>query len=207
MGALFKGGLLAAFLLQVVALGVLEWSRRGQDLEVGKPLPFEILDGDGEVVDGLPSPCRVAFVCSTECPFFAALADSMSRIDFDTIPGNRRPLWLVSGDTEQALAWGQSHGIARENIRTLTPRSNGPFLPSTRGRIWFTPLRLLLDGSLQVRDARPSDVLPSQTEAADLCRSGGIAPRSLDEFRRYILQTGQARTTRHSTPASRSGEG
>ena len=64
------------------------------------------------------------------------------------------------------------------------------FRRSVYGDIWFTPMRLVLTPELSVRDARPSDELLGKMDLDSLCRFGGFAPRSLDDFRALVEPAG-----------------
>ena len=150
-------------------------------LEIGAPLPF-LIDPLGDPPGTmLHSDCQFGFACTTTCPACSRLATSLrpaGGLDPVEIPN-----WLLYGSPSEVQSWTESHGVPPGRVFRLGPRSRPPLGERTVGRIWFTPTRLILRGpDLEVRDARPSEVLPTATEVASLCESGGIAPQSLSEF-------------------------
>ncbi len=59
------------------------------------------------------------------------------------------------------------------------------------GRVWGTPMRLVLTPRLTVQDARPADSLLTREELDPLCRFGGIAPESHEVLRDLFSAEGQ----------------
>lgn len=74
---------------------------------------------------------------------------------------------------------------------SMTAKKMRFWQPSVLGDVWITPTRVVLTSELVVRDARPSDVIPSKGELERLCNNGGIAPQGLEDLRRLFGADGR----------------
>lgn len=150
-------------------------------LEIGATLPFRTEPLGDPLGTTARSDCRFGFVCTTTCPACSRLATRLgSAGGLDPV---ETPDWFVYGSRSEVRSWAEVHGVTPRRVFRLRPLSNLPLGRRTVGSIWFTPTRLILRGpDLEVRDARPSEALPSATEVARLCETGGIAPQSLSEL-------------------------
>lgn len=147
-------------------------------IEPGEALPFE-LRGPGKVSGTPPGPesprCRVAFICSPDCPWCARLAERVAEDDAqDSEPS--APLWFLLGDSATVRTWATTVGLRQVTVFSLAPRRAAFGRGSVFGHVWFTPTRLILTPELEVRDVRPSDEVPSRAELSDLCLGGLSSP-------------------------------
>jgi hypothetical protein len=127
--------------------------------------------------------CRIAFACTTRCPWCARLADKYATLIQDSLPAASRPLWLISGDSASALAWARAHGLPTTDVAAVLPYKASPFQRPVFGRIWVTPTRIVLSSGMVVRDARPADQLLTVEQLENICEYGGVAPQSIEELR------------------------
>jgi hypothetical protein len=159
-------------------------------LEVGMALPYEIrplapLADDRVDTEGRS--CHVAFVCTTECPYCAELATRVSGLTLG--PGAVRGAFFISHPDEEAVSrWAQDHGLDYSSVAQILPLRSGLF-SSVFGYVWGTPFRVIYDSEARIRDARPSDVIPSAIDFGRLCEDGGISPKSLEELQEYFADS------------------
>lgn len=179
-------GLAAVLLVQVALLGrVAAFSVNEVPLVVGERLPFVVSAWPRALTESPTEggACRIAFVCSSTCPFCARLAsryvDSLEAVT----PVHLRPIWLILGDSLGAARWAGEHGLVASQVHGLSPMARPGLERDVAGDIWFTPTRVVFTEWLVVRDARPSDELLSEGELSAFCTNGGAAPQSIEDMR------------------------
>jgi len=177
--AVFQGGLLAKE--QITGYRV-------ERFAVGEPLPFSINGPLEEGWVGHPSGgCIQAFVCTTNCPYCAKLARRYVDSLHETTAEALRPIWMILGDSAGAYAWAGEHNILRSQVVWTSPRVTEGVGRDVVGRVWFTPMRLVLTDSQTVKDARPADDLLDHDLLRTVCERGGAAPQSIDDMRELYL--------------------
>lgn len=158
-----------AFAVQVLWLvGRHHTSTREVDIRIGSQLPFEISLMDGEWA-GLSIPsagCAEAFLCTTTCAACRALA-------LDLAGGKGvDALWLLPGSWEEISRWASETGVELAKVGRLEPRKSA-WGGWVSGKIWFTPLRLVLSEALTVKDMWPAIDLLTQSEVEAKCAASG----------------------------------
>lgn len=181
------------------------------DLQVGEVLPFkerpivptESVPLAGRGLGGIG--CRVAFVCTTACRACGELARKQA-LERGVGGALDRSVFLVYGGWEEVVAWTRLQGLLPERVYQISPIRHGSLDRPIRGRLWFTPMRLITDSEGRVRDFRPSDEAPYEEELLQLCENGGISPRSLDEFVASLPAEQRVAIERDLVEARRRGE-
>lgn len=187
-------GLVFLLLLQGASLG----SRfflgvKKVPLRIGEEFPFAVSGWESEISSGPPGsgPCRTAFIVSTHCPFCSRLAAHYAdKLRADT-PEDLRPSWFVLADSYETLVWAHENHLREAEVFPLFPKRRLFFQRPLVGRVWGTPMRLVLTPILNVQDARPADNLLSREELDSLCSVGGIAPESYEVLRDLISEEGR----------------
>lgn len=175
--------------MQVAAITIR--AKRGATYErlvVGNPLPFSVPGWPQHAASdrrSTGSSCHVAFICSTGCSACSALAERDAEEEGSNTSGLGL-VWLLGGDSARVASWANRHGLRKERVLALTAKNTRFWQPPVPGDVWITPTRVVLTSELVVRDARPSDVVPSHEELKRLCNNGGIAPQGLGELRRLL---------------------
>jgi hypothetical protein len=146
------------------------------EIEVGGVFPFEIAGGIAPTQvmssDGRAR-CHAVFLCTTSCAGCSTFADRYA----EALRSGEEPLrvaWLVPGEISKARAWAGGHGIPLSLLAVVQPKApTHRFGRSTVGRIWFTPMRVVLNSDGVVRDIRPSNQVPNEATLRFLCDLGG----------------------------------
>jgi hypothetical protein len=178
-------GLALALLLQVgVFLRYWVFEPTGVPLVLDQTLPYEIttLPGVEELGWDDIGGCSLVYICTTSCPWCSALIEEMRSSEGEL----SRPIFLVAdARLDRVENWANAHGLSPLKVGHLGPTRQPPFGKLVFGKVWVTPLRVILSKDGRVRDARPASSLPELSTMAGLCTEGGIAPATVQEFIDY----------------------
>ena len=138
---------------------------RQVEMRLGSPLPFN-LSSLSDVPSTLPPSggrCTTAFLCSTTCPACRRLASQWA--DTNTL---EQPIWLLPGTPEEIGRWVAETGLDADHVRRLDARRS-VWGGRVSGRIWFTPLRVVLTEEMTLQDMWPSNSLLTDSEMTSIC--------------------------------------
>lgn len=114
----------------------------------------------GHYVDHLDS-CSVAFVVSVACHQCQRLAARISSASLQI-----EPLWVILEPPPAAEEFGSTHSLPRSSIFSI---DIGQRLFARTLRVPLTPLRVILNRNLVVREISPIQTMPSVEELNTLC--------------------------------------
>ena len=183
----FAGLILGATILLVGQLAVLRgriWGGyRFEPAEVGRALPFSVFGWeDLPAAMGETRGCRLAVFCRIGCGACTTLAERFVSEAVESMRPGPPPLWLLWGDSVDVARWGSQRGLPPQTVLRLEAKRRYWWERPVVGDFWVSPTRLVLSEDLIVKDARPTDAIPNDAEVQSLCRGGGIAPGSLEEY-------------------------
>jgi hypothetical protein len=131
---------------------------------VGERAPFDLLQ-DGKRVDQLRGKCLTGFIVSLTCPHCDRLAESSELLE----EGGGEPIWIVGPGPDAAEKFAARHSLPPMRVYSLTDRQGAWPFPSRGTSIPFTPLRVVLDQALGVKDLSQRQTLPTKEEKKKLC--------------------------------------
>jgi len=151
-------------------------------IEVRKALPFQISGSIKSHALPKEKPCALAFACSSKCAFCSRLATRYVAELSRSTPDDLQPYWLITSDSTGAARWAERHGLPQDRVLALSPTRRTSFRGPRFGRLWYSPMRMVLADGFEVRDARPADGLLNRQQLDELCRQGGSVPQSIEEL-------------------------
>lgn len=179
-----KIGLVAVLCIQVLFILYPESLRPDRvRLSVGMEMPYTVTSlatMRPSVYAGKSRSCRVAFVCTTDCPYCSELASHVAEGEagHGALTGT---FYIGNEDMGAVRRWASDHDLEPSLVAQVTPRRQGLFR-SVYGHVWGTPFRVIYDTNGEIRDARPSRDMPTLEDGERLCDLGGIAPQNITEF-------------------------
>lgn len=131
---------------------------------VGEEVPFHLLQGEHRVLK-LETRCVTAFVVSVGCPHCDKLAESFASVQ----ERKSEPIWIVIDGKEAAQAFAEVHSLPPTLVFGMSVPRVSRLLHGREPRIPFTPLRIVLDDHLVVRNLSQRQVVPLEKEKEAFC--------------------------------------
>jgi hypothetical protein len=161
---------LAVFLVCLLAAQVFLITPPPEQIRVGEAFPLSLAQG-GKSVERLPADCSMGFVVSTSCPHCARLAEAyLSPTGGTAEQATEDPIWIVLEGSDAARDFAQEHGIPRRLVYGVLPSRGWLFRPR-EAYVPFTPMGIILDKVLTVRDLSQNTSAPGMAALEALCVS------------------------------------